>query len=80
MNILGDQKVCFGTAKRNIPAITSLQEIMKEYERVFWSSEFTDSGSTTYLALWRKLSREKTKVFPIKELKSYTRNLKHLFK
>jgi len=71
MNIMGDDSVCFGNVKINIPAITDLNEIMEQYEQAFWCSEFTDSGSTDYLKLWKDLSKGQHKSFPLMSLKPH---------
>lgn len=56
-NIYGDARVCLGNTKINIPMITTVQQIIAEYEKSFWYSEFTDNNN--YIQYWRKIVKSK---------------------
>ena len=82
MNIMGDDSVCFGSTKIDIPAITSLEEIMYQYEKAFWGSEFTDSGSTDTLKMWKTIAKFPTinTVFHLGQLKQHKKSLQEILK
>lgn len=76
-NVYNDMKVCLGNVK---PPKTSgdIRELIAEWEKAFWNSEFTDTVTGAYKKTdlhrwWRKKRRGK---FNLKKLKQSSTNLK----
>jgi PRTRC genetic system protein B len=78
-NVYNDMHVCLGNVKP--PQISGdIRELINEWEKAFWNSEFTDTVTGAYkkkdLELWwRKKRRGK---FNLKKLKQSNANLKML--
>jgi PRTRC genetic system protein B len=78
-NVYHDSKVCLGTV-RAPKNIEDIRETMEEWEKCFWSSEFTETVSGGYSnhqlnKWWRKKKRQK---FSPKKLKPTNKTLKQL--
>lgn len=60
-NVYSGGSVCLGNTKNNIPSITNVQQIIAEYEKAFWYSEFTNNNN--YLKEWKQIIKSKTTHF-----------------
>jgi len=70
-NVFSDGRVCQGNATVKLPMTTSLEQIISEYEKFFWNSEFTDSGCADYKKQWKTLSDMDMDVFHNSWLKKH---------
>jgi PRTRC genetic system protein B len=77
-NVYPDGKVCLGTAKKNIPTIITVQEIMAEYEKLFWYSEFTNNNN--YIKKWKTITKGNWIHYPIDVLDSTKLILKDIIR